>query len=387
MTYDFDFFDAPVERPDSLQWHCYPGDVIPLWIADMDFRACEEITQALVQRAREGSFGYAQVSEQAIDAMRAYHREQYGLEIPREWVVPLPGVVSGLHLFCAHLHKVAPTRPRVLIGEPVYHHFPTAATQEGLIETRLPLNLSGAPLPSLTDEMAREASGWLFCNPENPLGHAWSPAELRQVLDYASAHDLLLASDEIHGGLVLDAPYRYTPFLSVAKDDAERNRLVTLLAPSKTWNIAGIACAFAVLPDPDLRQSFARDNHLILPYINLFSWVAVEAAYRHGEPWRLGLLAYLRRNREALTKAAAQWGLTLHPLQATHLAFLDCRPLLPYLNGLTPKAFFLKHGVALHDGALFGASGWVRINIATQYTRLLNALERMGNAIASLPRP
>ena len=201
----------------------------------------------------------------------------------------------------------------------------------------------------------------------------------------AKQHDLLVASDEIHGGLVLDAPYTYTPMMALAKDEAERNRLMAFVAPSKTFNIPGLGCAFAIIPNPQLRAHFTRDYDQIVPAVNLFGWVGAEAAYRYGEPWRLGMLAYLRKNRALLEAAAAQWKLPLCRLDATYLAFLDGTSLLPKLKpGETLKSHFLRYGVAIHEGAIFGAPGWIRLNIATQRDTLRRALERMDEAISAL---
>ena len=386
-AYDFDFFDRPLhrERGDSVKWTQFGPDVVPLWIADMDFRACDEIVAALTRRAQEGCYGYARDSQAAIQAMLDYHRERYGWEIDPEWVVPQPGVVTSLNLFCRLLRDARPARSDVFINEPVYHHFISAAALRGIRERRVALSPFGAPLPDLASLDARGAGGWMLCNPQNPLGHLWSEGELRGVLGFAAANDLLLASDEIHGGLVLDAPHLYHPLLRLARSDAERRRLMAFVAPSKTWNIPGLGCAFAIIPDPEIRTHFSRDNDQLIPSVNLFGWVGAEAAYRHGEPWRLGMLAYLRRNRALMEGAAAAWGLPLCRLEATYLAFLDCRPLA--LGGESPRDFFLRTArVALHDGAIFGAPGWVRINLATQTATLRVALERMGNALAALPR-
>lgn len=388
MQYDFDFFDHPLSREtsDSIKWRQYSKDVIPLWIADMDFRACQEITDALVRRAQEGCYGYATESQSAIQAMIDYHREHYGVEIDPAWVVPQPGIVTSLNLFCKMLRLLRPEASDVFIGEPVYHHFMSAAELQHVRERRIDLQMQGAPLPPLSTLDAAGAGGWMFCNPANPIGHCWSEQELRDVLSFCSEHELLLASDEIHGGIVLDAPHTYTPMLSVAQTDAERARVLTFVAPSKTWNVPGLGCAFAIIPDPKLRHYFSKEYDQMVPCVNLFGWVGAEAAYRYGEPWRLGMLAYLRRNRDLLESVSRQWKLPICKLKSTYLAFMDCSSLLPYLQGETPAQFFLRYGVAVHDGDIFGKPGWVRINIATQTALLQQAFERMGNALASLPR-
>lgn len=388
MDYDFGFFDVPLhrERGDSVKWTQFGADVIPLWIADMDFRACEEIVAALTRRAQEGCYGYARDSQAAIRAMIAYHREQYGWEIDPEWVVPQPGVVTALNLFCRLLRETCPGRSDVFINEPVYHHFMSAAQLQGIRERRVVLRPFGEPLPETLPD-AGGAGGWMLCNPQNPLGHLWREGELRRILDFAAANGLLVASDEIHGGLALDAPHTYLPLISLARDDAERRRLMAFVAPSKTWNVPGLGCAFAIVPDPTLRAHFTRDYDNLIPGINLFGWVGAEAAYRFGEPWRLGMLAYLRRNRALFEEAARAWGLPLCRLEATYLGFLDCSSLAPWLGSESPRDFFLRTAkVALHDGAIFGAPGWVRVNLATQTATLRAAIERMGNALAALRR-
>ncbi len=387
-VYDSAYFDRPLgrDRSDSVKWTQFGPDVIPLWIADMDFPACDEIGQALTARAQEGCYGYARDSRPAIQAMIDYHRRLYGWEIDPDWVVPQPGVVTALNLFCRLLRDMRPGRSDVFINEPVYHHFMSAARLQRVRERRLALRPFGGPLPEGLEAVdARGAGGWMLCNPQNPLGHLWTRDELTRILDFAAANDLLVASDEIHGGLVLDPPHAYLPLLSLARSDAERRRLIAFVAPSKTWNVPGLGCAFAIVPDPALREHFTRNYDQLIPAVNLFGWVGAEAAYRHGEPWRLAMLDYLRGNRALLEAFAARHGLPLCKLQATYLGFLNCAALLPKLNGESPRDFFLRTAkVALHDGAIFGAPGWVRINIATHADLLRRALDRMSEALAAL---
>ncbi len=385
-TYDFDFFDTSLARDksDSIKWTVYGKDVIPLWIADMDFRSCEEIVAALKARAEEGCYGYARECKEAIAAMIDYHREHYHWDIDPTWVIPQPGVVTSLNLFCKHVRETRPERCGMFIGEPVYHHFMEAAKLQQTPERKIELAMQGAPLPPLETLDTEGVGGWLFCNPENPLGHTWSERELRSLLDFAEEKDILFASDEIHGGLTLDDPYGYVPILRLAQNDSERARCCAFVAPSKTFNVAGLGCAFAIVPDPTMRAHFMREYEQIVPCVNIFGWVGAKAAYRHGEAWRLGVLKYLKRNRDLLADAVKAWELPMCNLSSTYLAFVDGRSLLPKLAGGSLKNHFLKYGVAVHDGAIFGAPGWLRINIATQTATLQAAIERMGNAIAAL---
>ncbi len=382
-AYDFSFFDAPTVRHkgDSIKWSMYGKDVIPLWIADMDFRACDEVVEALTTRAQEGCFGYARASSDAIKAMVDYHREHYQWEIDPDWVVPQPGVVTALTLFYAFLKASQGGRSGVVINRPVYHHFMMSADLMAIPQTFLDLNKSSPGLPNLKDVDVSSCGGWLLCNPQNPLGHAWSPEELRKMLDFAQAHELMFASDEIHGGLVLDDPYRYTPTMTMASTE-ECQQLLTFVAPSKTFNLPGLGCAFAIIPNPEVRAFYQRYYGQLVPDVNLFGWIGAEAAYRYAEPWRLGMLAYLRRNRTLLETVTTQWQLPMCPLKATYLAFVDCSSLLPLLKtGESLHELFLRFGVAIHEGDIFGAPGWIRINIATQHTLLQQAFERMTDAI------
>ena len=240
---------------------------------------------------------------------------------------------------------------------------------------------SGRPafdLAALEKALTPDTRLFILCNPHNPLGRAWSAAELRDLLAFCRAKNLTVCSDEIHGGLVLDPPHAYTPAACAAP--AHADSLVTFLAPSKTYNLPGLSCAFAIVPDPVLRQRFRRAMEGIVPHVNLFGWVAAEAAYRHAEPWRLRLLDYLRRNRDAVERAARAWGVAMPHVEATYLAWFDFRPGLKQMHGLSPAQFLLAHGVGLMDGAPFGAAGFARLNFATSRRTLEEALNRIGSA-------
>lgn len=387
QRYDFNFFDTPTarEKSDSIKWTRYGKGVIPLWIADMDFRSCDEIIEALTARAQQGCFGYANDATSAIEAMIAYHKAQYGWEIDPDWVVPQPGVVTALSMFYDYI-KATSYHPGVMINRPVYHHFMMSADLLQINKTFVDLNPFAPHLPDLSKIDALPCGGWILCNPQNPLGHAWTKEELETILAFAKDHNLLLASDEIHGGLVLDTPKTYTPTLTVTAPDFREN-VMTFVAPSKTFNVPGLGCSFAIIPNPKIRAFFQQYYGQLIPNVNLFGWVGAEAAYRYAEPWRQGMLAYLRNNREMLYRFTSRWQLPVCKLEATYLAFINCASLLPGLKGENLQDFFLRHGVAVHDGEIFGAPGWIRINIATQRDLLQQAFDRMSEAIDSLHLP
>jgi cystathionine beta-lyase len=395
MPVSSSFFSAPVERrgSDSLKWSAYArrGDVIPLWVADMDFRSDPAITEALARRTSHGVYGYASDSEAAVDALIGYHRAFDGLAIARASVVPIPGLVSGLNILC---RAVGSPGDAVVTTVPVYPPFLEAPvlSSRTLVTAPMTADAAGRPafdLAALDDALAPPARLFILCNPHNPLGRAWTADELHALLALCQARGVTVCSDEVHGGLTLDAPFHHTPAAVAAPGLAER--LVTFLSPSKTFNLPGLGCAFAVIPDPDLRQRFKAAMAGIVPHVNLFGWAAAEAAYRHAEPWRLALLGVLRANRDAVEQAARAWGVAMPHVEATYLAWLDFRPWLARMDGLSPSKFFLARGVALMDGAPFGAPGFARLNFACAPSLLTEALGRMARAglfdLASEPRP
>ena len=383
MPFSPTFFDTPIERrgSDSLKWGLYADrDVIPLWVADMDFLSAPAVTEALARRAAHGVYGYAKDSQAAAEAMLDYHRAHYGLAIDRAWVVPVPGLVCGLNILCRAIGKPGDA---VATTVPVYPPFLEAPALSGrtLVTAPMTSDALGRPafdLAALDAALTPATRLFILCNPHNPLGRAWPAAELRDLLAFCRGRNLTVCSDEIHGGLVLDPPHAYTPAACAAPEFAETT--VTLLAPSKTYNLPGLSCAFAIIPDPGVRQRFRAAMAGIVPHVNLFGWVAAEAAYRHAEPWRLGLLDYLRANRDTVEENARAWGVAMPHVEATYLAWLDFRPWLDRMDGLTPAKFFLSRGVGLMDGAPFGAPGFARLNFATRRDLLAAALARMSSS-------
>jgi cystathionine beta-lyase len=227
----------------------------------------------------------------------------------------------------------------------------------------------------------RAARLFLLCHPHNPVGRAWREDELWQLAALAEKHDLVVCSDEIHCDLTLNGPHR--PFATLSPEIAART--ITLMAPSKTFNIAGLDCAFAIIPDARLRASFRAAMHGIVPHVNVLGLAACEAAYRHGGAWRQSLLDTLRGNAARVEQAIEKLpGLSMERIEATFLAWIDCRAL-----GIEhPAAFFEKAGVGLADGRDFGPGNayaqYVRLNFGTQRALLDEALARITRACSSL---
>jgi cystathionine beta-lyase len=219
----------------------------------------------------------------------------------------------------------------------------------------------------------------LLCHPHNPVGRAWTLAELEAISYFCQRHDLLVCSDEIHCGLVLDGGGAHLPLACVDANIARRS--ITLMAPSKTYNIPGLGCAFAVIPDPALRRRFLAAMNGIVPHVNLLGLAACEAAYRDCDDWHAALINYLSANRDAVESAVAEMpGLAMTHVEATYLAWIDVRT----LGVEQPAAFFEAAGVGLSDGADFGLPGWLRLNFGCPRSTLDSALARMHAACAGV---
>ena len=378
-------FDTAIDRRHtaSEKWDRYQGrDIIPLWVADMDFRSPPAVIEALQARIDHGIFGYTAPPESLTAATLGHLQQQFGWEVEPDWLVWLPGLVSGLNVAC---RAVGAAGDEVITFTPIYPPFMTAPTLADRQTVKVPLRLEGSrwqiDLERLDRAVTPQTKLILLCNPHNPVGRVWTREELLALADLAERHDLIICSDEIHAGLVLDADKRHLPIAMLSPEMAHRT--ITLQAPSKTFNIPGLGCALAVVADPALRKAVYRAMAGIVPHVNLLGYTAAEAAYRHGEPWREQLLAYLRDNRDlVLRKVAEMPGLQAAPVEATYLAWIDTRQAA--LDH--PAAFFEQAGVGLSDGEAFGLPGYVRLNFGCPRSLLAEALERMECALRERQR-
>ncbi len=377
----FDFETLPDRRgTGSLKWDRYAGrDVLPMWVADMDFVSPPCVVEALRQRVEHGVFGYTVPYEEVTEATLAYLRERHGVTARREWIVWFPGLVPALNVLCRSLGA---EQDEVLTATPVYAPFLTAPVFSGRKILPIPLTLDAdrwlLDLAAMERAITPRTRLLILCNPHNPVGRVFTETEVRAVADLCRRKGLVLCSDEIHCDLILDAS-RHVCAATLAQDFPEN--LVVMLAPSKTYNTPGLACAYAVIPDEKLRRRVQDAARGLITEINAMGYTACAAAYRDGEPWRQQLLAHLRANRDFLYDSirAEMPRIRLRPMEATSLAWLDVREL-----GLTdPSAFFEKGGVGLSDGRAFGpgGEGFVRLNFGCPRARLVEALERMKRAL------
>lgn len=380
MTERFDF-DAPVERTGtwSTRWERYAArDVIPLWVADTDFRAPHAVLEALAGRVEHGVLGYTLPPEELRQAIVERLQRLYGWRIEPDWIVFMSGVVPGLHLAARTL---VPTDAHALIPTPVYHHFKRAVELAPRAHGEVPLVLQNGrwlfDLDALRKLSSSKTKAFFLCNPHNPGGTVFTRSELTAIAE--RTRDMVIVSDEIHCDLVLEQGKRHVPIAAIAPEISRRT--VTLMSPNKAFNFPGAGCAWAIIEDAGLRRAFAVDLQAhALPSPTVFGYLAALAAYRDGAAWLQAQLEYLRGNRDLVQGAVeAMPGLAMAPTEATYLAWIDC-------SGMDVKdayQHFLEHGVALSPGAQFGDSRFVRLNFGSRRALLSQALERMRRATTS----
>jgi cystathionine beta-lyase len=373
MVHDF---DRPVDRrgTNSLKWDLYKGkEVIPLWVADMDFQVSEPIIRALKAHVDHGIFGYTLVPEELVDVVVRRLETQYKWKIERDWIVWLPGLVTGINVAC---RAVGDAGDEVLTTVPVYPPFLTAPRYSSRELTTVPLveTTRGweCDFELLERAITPRTRVFLLCSPHNPTGRVFTRDELTTLADICERHDIVICSDEIHCELVLDEDKKHIPTATLGPD-VER-RTITLMAPSKTFNIPGLGCSFAVISDKPLRRHFWRAMRGIVPHVNALGYTAALAAYRDSGDWHRALLDYLRENRDIVERfIEAMPALSMHHVEATYLAWIDTRE-----TGMeNPVTIFEEAGVGLSDGKPFGAEGFVRLNFGCSRPVLEEALERM----------
>lgn len=375
-------FDQPVHRrgTGSLKWDRRP-DLDPLWVADMDFTSPPQVIETLHERVNHGVFGYAVPHPSLVETLLNYLQTRIGVTSSEEQIVHLGGLVPALSLATK---AFAVPGEALLTCTPVYPPF-LGVHNDGDLELQSVDHLDNdgtwiMDWDALEQAVTPKSKLFILSNPQNPLGRVFTKDEMIQLGEFCQRHDLVLISDEIHCDLVLDEDT--TPHFSALNlPDELRERTVTLLAPSKTYNIAGLGYAFAVIPNDSLRRKFTAAKGHILPEINCLAYYAAEAAYRHGEPWRQDLLAYLRTNRDLLTKKITEGlpGARVPNIEATYLAWIDCKA----LSVAQPIEKAEEAGLFLSDGAFFGHKRCLRVNFGTQTARLETALELLVTALQS----
>ena len=388
MSFDFDTI-VNREGTASLKWdgrNAYFGsqDLLPLWVADMDFAVPEAVSRAVQERATHPVFGYTLATDSLYDSLIRWLKHRHGWAIEREWIILSPGVVPSLH---AAAIAFAGPQEGIIVQPPVYFPFFSAVTET---DRRLLLN-------PLVEEVGRyrmdfdhleQCAGQgakllMLCSPHNPVGRVWRQDELRQVLDIARRHGLVILSDEIHHDLLFPG-HRHTPLSLLAEAG---DQIVTTVAPSKTFNIPGLGLSALIVPDAKHRAALRKAFELLhLGASNPFSLVAFEAAYRGGEEWLEALLAYLTETRDFVAGFLAEKipQIKLVQPEGTYLLWLDCRAL--GLSDSELRKFFIHEAkVGMNPGTVFGqgGSGFMRMNIGASRQVVAEALGRIADAVGS----
>ncbi len=388
MNFDF---DRIIERSGS---HSVKHDgragyfgtdaVLPMWVADMDFAAPEAVTQALASRAAHPIYGYSLYPESLYDALRNWLKKRHNWAVAREWIVMAPGVVPSLFATV-----MANTQPGdgVIVQPPVYFPFFLSVTTNNRRLIQNPLQFENARYRIDFDHLEQCAMDGarllLFCSPHNPVGRVWNRAELVELLSIARRYDLTILSDEIHADLVYPGG-QHTVLATLSGDS---DKLITAVAPSKTFNIPGLGLSCLIVPDDGRRAAIQMVfDSLHLGNFNPFSIAAFEAAYRGGEAWLDSLLIYLQGNRDFVRDYLQEHlpSIRLIEPEGSYLLWLDCRPMK--MSDVQLRAFFVNQaGVGMNPGTSFGegGSGFMRLNIASPRSVIADALQRISRALAS----
>jgi cystathionine beta-lyase len=376
-------FDSVIERRGSgcNKWNRFAEDVLPMWVADMDFAAAPPILAALRDRVDHGVLGYGMAQERLRSAILAHLEHQYGWRVAPEAVVPLPGVVPGFNLA---LRALCQPGAGVLVQTPVYPPMLKAPENWGLRRVDAPLGPDGSVDPAAFHAAATEAGqggAFLLCNPHNPSGRVFRREELEAMASACLDAGLAIVSDDIHCDLLFDGR-RHLPVATLSPEVAVRT--ITLMSAGKTWNIAGLNAAWAVVPDAGLRARFAAARAGIADHANILGLIATVAALEEGEGWRREVIAYLQANRDWLVEAVAARlpGIRMNRPEGTYLAWLDCAGAVPPVAA-DPHDFFLAAGIGFNPGPDFGPPGrhCVRLNFGCPRPMLEEGVARMERAL------
>lgn len=383
-------FDTPVERRDtgSYKWdqphdsgHGHGSDILPMWVADMDFRTAPCIIDALARRVSHGVFGYTYVPDRYYEALAGWWRDRHGLTVRRESVIYTSGVVPAVS---AVIKALTMPGEGVVVQTPAYNCFFSSIRNNGCRIVANPLRQLhdgsfGIDFDGLAEAVADPSvTVMLLCNPHNPTGRVWTPEELRRIGEICFSSGVTVISDEIHCELVY-SPHRFTPFASLGDEFASRS--VTCMSPSKAFNTAGLQIANIVCDDPVMRRRIDRAININeVCDVNPFGVAALIAAYTEGAPWLEALTEYLWGNYLALRGyfASRLPSLRVTPLEGTYLAWVDCRALGMTSAEIEDRLVERGH-VWINAGTHYGSAGegFIRINIACPRARLLDGLQRI----------
>jgi cystathionine beta-lyase len=390
MSTNFNF-DHLIDRrgQDCSKWDKIGENELALWVADMDFKSPPQVLEALRHAVEHSVFGYPYFGNQVEKTVTSWLAERHNWQVNPAHILLLPGVVAGFNMAAG-----AVTQPgeAVLLQTPTYGPFLRVAKHWGLTQQNNLLVQDDhgrymVDLEAFEASITPETRVFMLCNPQNPTGRVFTRQELEGMAEICLRHNVVICSDEIHHDLVYSGQ-KHIPIASLSEEIAANT--ITLLAPSKTFNIAGLKASVAVIENPELRRSFQAQRKGMVEWVNMMGMVAMQAAYAEGGPWLDSLMVYLEENRNLVVEYVQNKmpGVEITAPEGTYLAWLDCRaldqPKAEAPQGQFNAFFKEKAGVVLNEGAWFGAGGegFARLNFGTPRKILLEALERMAAALA-----
>jgi len=380
-------FDEIINRrtSDSIKWNLFEEDVIPLWVADMDFKSPKPVIDLLKDRVQHGVFGYALPPKELTEAICKRLLDLYNWKVEMDEIVFLPGVVVG---FNNVIHALTQPKQNVLIQTPVYNPFLDAAKNAKAIRNDAPLrkdenNRYFIDFDEFENKIDHQTALFLFCNPHNPVGRVYTAEELKRISEICLKHHIPICSDEIHCDLIYQG-FTHLPIASLDREIAQNT--ITLMSPSKTFNIAGLGCSFAIVQNSKYRRLLEKAQQGLVSHVNILGCQAALAAYQEGDEWLDQLKKYLTINRDFLMDYVHENfpGVKVTTVEGTYLAWMDFNSRnLPE----NPYEFFFKNAkVALTDGQIYGSGGkgFIRLNFGCPKSILVNALDRMRSALSGL---
>lgn len=387
-------FDTVIDRTynysskwDELETTFGTRDVLPMWVADMDFMSPKAVVDAVVERAKQGIYGYTSRPDSYFEAIALWMKNRHGWTPDEDWMVFTPGVIPALGVT---INSFTNPGDKILVQSPVYYPFFKVVEENGRRIVNNPLVFKDRRYVMDFEDLVIKAKDPLvkliiLSSPHNPVGRVWSQEELTRLGEICIKNDVLVVADEIHGDILFPG-FKYIPFASISKEFAHNS--ITCTAPSKTFNLAGLQTSTIIIPDEHLREtykSFLKRIHLMRN--NVFGLVATEAAYRHGGEWFDEFLAYLKGNYEYLREHIGKYIPQIKVIEpeGTYLIWLDCREL--GLDSAELNRFFIeKARVGLDDGHWFGqgGEGFMRINLACPRAYVEESLKRIKPAVEAL---
>lgn len=382
MTFRFDRLPDRRES-ESIKWNKYADDVLPMWVADMDFLSPPAVIQALEDRAAHGVYGYPQIADDTRHTIIDWLWSRYSWEVKPDELLFLPGVVNGFNLAA---HALCKENEGVLVQTPTYRPFFDVASNAGLVQHEVQLDLHADGRFMVTRAKFEEAIQentriFMLCNPQNPTGRVFTRQELNIMAEVCLENDIFICADEIHSDIVYPG-HVHIPMATLSSAVAKRT--ITLLSPSKTFNVAGLKAAFAVIQNQDILDRMVHARQGLLGGINIFGQVALQTAYAQGSTWLERLLAYLDENRSLVHEFINQRlpGFSMAKPEATYLAWINCK----HSHIEQPQEFFLEEAkVAVNPGTWFGedGEGYVRLNFGCPRDHLLKGLHRIEKSLSN----